>query len=206
MATTIIVTRHGHVEGIDPPRFRGREDVSLTSLGVKQAKATAKRIAALWEPTIVYTSPMTRCVATGAAIAEACHAPAKIMPSLNDLDYGTWQWKTHQEVAKHFPDDYATWFHAPHLFRFPEGESLQDLVARAAEALRRVLQQHRDQTAVLVGHDSVDRALLTQVLDQPLSAYWRLHLEPCGISEIRFEGLEPRVLRLNETFHLINIA
>jgi len=206
MTTKIILTRHGHVEGIKPRRFRGRKNIPLTSLGAEQAKATASRIASAWQPVAVYASPMARCVSTGTAIAEMCSVPFQVLPALNDLDYGAWQWKTHEEIAKDFPLDYATWRTTPHLFRFPQGESLQELVARAADALRLVLQQHHDQTVVLVGHDSVSRALLTQILDQPLSAYWRLVFEPCGVSEIDFDDGEPWVLRVNETLHLASVT
>ena len=57
-------------------------------------------------------------------------------------------------------------------------------MARAANALRLVLARHPDDTIVLVGHDSVNRALLMQLLDQPLSAYWRLAQSPCCLNEI----------------------
>jgi phosphoserine phosphatase len=70
--TRIILVRHGHVEGILPERFRGRRDVDLSELGVRQAQATAQRIAGQWTPAIVYTSPLKRCVQTAAAIATAC--------------------------------------------------------------------------------------------------------------------------------------
>lgn len=202
MMLRIILTRHGQVEGITPPRFRGRTDVPLTALGVAQATATAERIAAISQPAVVYTSPMSRCIVTGEAIAAACGAPSLVLDQLNDLDYGAWQWKTHDEVRAAFAEQYKTWHTAPHMFRFPQGESLQDLVARAGDVLRCVLQRHRDQTVVLVGHDSINRALLTQVLDQPLSAYWQIALEPCGITEIEFAGNLTRVLRVNETQHL----
>lgn len=206
MATRIILTRHGHVEGITPPRFRGREDVALSALGVAQAAATARRIAAAWRPSAVYTSPMQRCVATGAAIAAACGVTSETLAPLNDLDYGDWQWKTHAEIAAAFPELYAAWCATPHLFRFPNGESLQDLAARAADGLRYVLRRRRGDTVVLVGHDSVNRALLMQLLDQPLSAYWRIVLAPCGISEIEFVADAPAVLSVNETAHLAGVG
>jgi phosphoserine phosphatase len=202
VATKIILTRHGDVEGIMPRRFRGRENIPLSNLGVAQAKQTAKRIAATWQPVVVYTSPMGRCVSTGSTIADACNVPCEVLESLNDLDYGTWQWKTHEEIAINFNSLYETWRAMPHLFRFPGGESLQDLIARTGDALRYVLQRHLDQVVVLVGHDSVNRALLMQILDQPLSAYWRIVFDPCGISEIDFIDGIPLVLRINETFHL----
>jgi broad specificity phosphatase PhoE len=200
--TTIVLTRHGHVEGMRPERFRGREDLALTQRGAAQARSVAKYIATEWHPTKVYTSPMRRCVATGAAIASACHVEACVLDGLNDLDYGAWQFKTYQEVESTQPQLFAEWFAAPHLVRFPGGESLQDLVARTAEALRFVLKHHVDDIVVLVGHDSVNRALLMQLLDQPLSSYWRLAQDPCCINEIDVVGWSVRVRRINETQHL----
>jgi broad specificity phosphatase PhoE len=202
VTTKIILTRHGHVEGIRPRRFRGREDVPLTDLGKAQAEATARRIAELWRPDGLFTSPMGRCVETGIAIANACDTSSRILDSLIEIDYGNWQWKTHEEINRTFPELYAKWRTTPHFFRFPQGEALQDLVARVADTLRYVLQDYRDRTVVLVGHNTICRVLLMQVLDQPLSAYWRLNFKPCGISEIEFAGDVPQVLRINETFHL----
>jgi len=202
VTTRIILTRHGHVEGIEPRRFRGRQDIPLTDVGQAQAEATARKIAELWRPTVVLTSPLNRCVTTGAAIGEECGAPSRILDSLIEIDYGEWQWKTHEEISRAFPELYAKWLSTPHLFRFPRGESLQELVARVADALRYVLQKYRDRTVVLVGHNTICRVLMMQVLDQPISAYWRLHFQPCGISEIEFIGEVARVLRVNETFHL----
>jgi phosphoserine phosphatase len=206
LATKIILTRHGHVEGIAPRRFRGRQDVPLSELGRAQARATAQYVAAVWRPAMVYTSPMQRCVATGAAIAGACAVTQKILPALNDLDYGAWQWKTHDEIRTTFPTQYSRWHKTPELCRFPGGESLQDLVARAGDALRHVLDTHDGEIVVLVGHDSLNRALFTQFLEQPLSAYWRLAFEPCGISEIDFAADTALVRRVNQLSHLEEIS
>jgi len=89
-----------------------------------------------------------------------------------------------------------------HLVRFPNGESLQDLVARTSDALRTVLARHPAETVVMVGHDSVNRALLLQLLDQPLAAYWKLAQDPCTLNEIEIAGDKVQVLRINDTSHL----
>jgi phosphoserine phosphatase len=200
--TKILLVRHGHVAGIDPERFRGREPLDLTDRGRAEADALARRIAAGWQPSRIYTSPMGRCVATGAAIAQACGAKAEILDDLNDIDYGAWQFRTYAEVRDENPALFAAWFATPHLMRFPNGESLQDLLARAANALRFILVRYPDATVVLVGHDSVNRALLLQLLDMPLSAYWRLAQHPCCINEIDVVDGRIQVLRINETHHL----
>jgi phosphoserine phosphatase len=59
---------------------------------------------------------------------------------------------------------------------------------------------------VLVGHDSVNRALLLQLLDQPLSAYWRLSQKPCCLNEIDITKGKIDILRINETQHLEGIG
>jgi phosphoserine phosphatase len=203
--TTIVLTRHGHVDGILPKRFRGREDLTLTQRGEAEFRAVSEFIAAQWRPTKVYTSPLRRCVATGAVIAGACHVEAVVSYELNDLDYGSWQFKTYEEIEHADPQLFAEWFATPHLVRFPGGESLQDLVARTADALRFVLKHHVDDTVVLVGHDSVNRALLMQLLDQPLSSYWRLAQDPCCLNEIDVVRWSIHVRRINETQHLREI-
>jgi broad specificity phosphatase PhoE len=203
--TRILLTRHGHVEGIEPERFRGRADLALTGRGRAEAEAVAKRIATGWRPSMIYTSPLQRCVATGAAISKACNVDARALDTLNDIDYGAWQSRSFEEMRKADPQVFAAWLATPHLVRFPNGEALQDLVARTADALRFVLANRADQTVVLVGHDSVNRVLLLQLLDQPLSTYWRIVQAPCCINEIDVIGDHIRVLRINETSHLAEI-
>jgi phosphoserine phosphatase len=200
--TKILLTRHGHVEGIKPPRFRGREPLELTARGRAEAAAVAGRIAARWRPSKIYTSPMGRCVATGAAIAKACGIAAEVCADLNDIDYGRWQFKPFADAEKEDPALFEAWHATPHLVRFPDGESLQDLTARGANALRFVLAHHPDETIVLVGHDSVNRILLLQLLELPLSAYWRIDQAPCCLNLIDIGGGKVSVLSVNETQHL----
>lgn len=200
--TLILLTRHGHVDGIKPERFRGRADLALTELGQNQAQSLAQRVASNWSPKAVYCSPLQRCVATGAAIAHACSIGLQPLDDLNDLDYGRWQSKTHAEVRADAPALLSTWFAAPQLVRFPEGEALQDVAARTAEVLRYVLTRHEADTVVLVGHDSVNRVLLTQILDMPLSSYWRFAQHPCCVNAIEMTNSSVQLQELNDTSHL----
>ena len=204
--TKILLTRHGQVEGIKPEHFRGRAPLELTALGRRQAVAVAERIAGSFRPRQIYTSPMSRCVATGAAIAAACGIAAATCDDLNDIDYGAWQFKSFEEANALDAELFATWFAMPERVRFPRGESLQDLVARAGNVLRMVLKDHPTDTVVLVGHDSINRALLLLLLDQPLSAYWRVAQDPCCLNEIDHSAGKTLVRRINETRHLDSLG
>lgn len=86
--------------------------------------------------------------------------------------------------------------------RFPGGDSLQDLISRSADAVRRTIELYPDKTVVLVSHDSVNRALLLQLADFPIRAYWRLAQSPCCINEIEVIDGQIRILAINETSHL----
>jgi probable phosphoglycerate mutase len=200
--TKILLTRHGHVEGIEPKRFRGRVPLDLTARGRAGAAAVAERIAGAWRPSLIYTSPMGRCIETASAIAKACGIAVTTCDDLLDIDCGAWQFTTYQDAERQDPALFAAWFSTPHLVRFPGGESLQDLAARVTNALRMVLANHPDDTVVLVGHDSVNRALLLALLDLPLSAYWRIAQEPCCLNEIDVTGATICIRRINETRHL----
>ena len=88
------------------------------------------------------------------------------------------------------------------MVRFPNGESLQDLVARTSNVLRLIRERHGQETVVVVGHSSGNRALLLQTLEQPLSAYWRPAQDPCAVSEIEVSDRDTTVHRFNESCSL----
>jgi broad specificity phosphatase PhoE len=73
----ILLTRHGHVDGISPGRFRGQTELALSEKGLSQAAALAECISSEWHPAAIYTSPLRRCVATGEAIAAVTEAPCR---------------------------------------------------------------------------------------------------------------------------------
>jgi broad specificity phosphatase PhoE len=200
--TRIILVRHGHVAGINPPRFRGRTDLALTDRGKDEARQVADRIAIAWSPRTVYTSPLSRCVDTGAEISQRCGAPLRTLEEINDLDYGEWQGKSWDEARAIGDGLFDIWRHSPDQVLFPSGESLQGVAGRASRALRYLSEHHPNETVVVVSHDSVNRVILALALALPLSSYWRLVQDPCCINEIECDGDWTRVCRMNDTAHL----
>jgi phosphoserine phosphatase len=203
--TKIILVRHGHVEGISPERFRGRADLQLTAEGRHQAEATARRIHASWTPAAIYTSPLSRCRTTGAAIAKPFGLSPQSVERLIDIDYGEWQGLTPQQVEGRWPEQLDTWYRAPHLSAIPAGETLQEVLTRTSSVLREVLGRHPTDTVVVVGHDSVNRVMLLHALDLSLSRYWQIAQAPCAINEIDASVRDFRVLSVNETYHLTQL-
>ena len=202
MGTRVILVRHGHVEGIDPPRFRGRSELPLSELGLRQAEATRDYLGALGRVQALYTSPLRRCLRTGAIIGEPHGLTPKPLADLNDFDYGTWQGLTHDEIRRRDPGAFAAWSAAPDQVCIPGGERLAAVADRAAHALWTVLGRHPDAITILVSHDSVNRVLLLQALRLSLSRYWRIRQDPCSVSVLERTGDDWTVHSINETAHL----
>lgn len=120
--------------------------------------------------------------------------------------YGEWQGLTHDEVRASWPEEHRIWFDAPDLAVIPGGETLAQVLVRGIRVLQKVLKKHKDQTVVLVGHDSVNRVILTHTLGLPLSRYWRIKQEPCCINEISVDGGTFTIQRINESHHLADLG
>jgi probable phosphoglycerate mutase len=194
------------VEWIAPERFRGRADLPLSVVGRRQIAVTAQRISSGCKPAAVYSSPMRRCIDTARAIAIRVGLEVRPEEGLNDIDYGEWQGTTREEARQRWPDEVDCWFKTPHLVSIPHGETLATLFARSTAALSAIVRRHFGDTIVIVGHDSVNRVLLLHALDLPLSRYWHLKQEPCGVSELTFEDGSFIVRTMNETHHLAGIS
>lgn len=199
--TRIILVRHGHVDGIDPPRFRGRREIPLSERGVRQAELTALHLARFDVKTI-YCSPLSRCIHT----AELLAAPFKLSPILNpdltDIDYGAWQGLSHEEVRTRDPTGFGIWRVHPERAHIPGGESLGAVAKRVAHALWTTSSLHPAATTILVSHDSVNRLLLLQALRLPSARYWHIKQHPCAVSTIERADDDWIVHSMNETAHL----
>lgn len=202
--TTFILVRHGEVDGIDPPTFRGRIVLQLTAKGAKQATLAREVIRARWAIEAIYCSPLTRCVRTADIINEAFQLNTVPHQGLTDIDYGAWTNLPVDKVWKRWPHEASVWKTAPHTCRIPGGESLQDVAARAIDALTTVLHAHPRGTVAIVTHDSVLRVLLCHVMGLPLSSYWLFDPAPCGISEVAYTENHFTIHSINETQHLLN--
>jgi broad specificity phosphatase PhoE len=138
-------------------------------------------------PTVVCSSPLSRCVRTSEILAQPHDLATTLLAGFVDIDYGAWQGKNYDEVQAAEPAAFASWCRMPHLAAIPGGESLHDVAARVAGVLRTILVQHRGETILLIGHDCVNRVLLLLALELPLSRFWYIHQGPCAINVLNHD-------------------
>ncbi len=202
MGATFIIVRHGQTAWNKEERFRGRADLPLDETGLRQADAAARRVAARYRPAAILASPLQRTMRTAAPIADACKLTVQADDRLLDLDYGAFSGLRPSEAEALYPEVYRTWVEAPHLVRFPQGESLDDVRARVEELTGQMLQRCPDQQIILVSHLVVCRILLCSLLGLSNSYFWRFQVDPASLSVVTVEGERARLVTANDACHL----
>ena len=198
----IILVRHGQTEWNRVERFRGRADVPLNETGLAQAEATGRRVASAWQPTAVYSSPLSRATETAEAIAGHFDLPVQVHPGLADIDYGQWQGLSPEIARQRWPEEIDAWYHRPHQARIPGGETLDELRQRAMATLNELATRHPGQTIVLVGHTVINRIILLGVLGLGNERFWHLRQDTCAVNVIEVEAGDYTLASMNDTCHL----
>ena len=143
-------------------------DVPLDAHGRQKARGAR----AVLPPAERYLcAPSRRCAET----AEALGLDAVTEPALRDLELGSWQGRSLDELAATQPDALAVWTTdptaAPH-----GGESVTDLCQRVADWLDGL---PADTGRLLaVADQSVARAAVVHALMPPPHAFWRIDVPP----------------------------
>jgi broad specificity phosphatase PhoE len=201
LVTLVYVIRHGETAWNRKSVFRGRRDVPLDRRGALQAGLTAAALSGV-ELSGVYSSPLRRAVQTARRIAAPRGLDVTILPELTDMDFGDWEGRSHEQVARIDPEGLARWMQRPERSRAPNGESLAMARLRARAGLKRAIRENPGGTAVLVTHRVLCKLLLCEALGIGNEHFWAIRQDVCGISAIRCEGGRLALLKLNDTCHL----
>ena len=183
-------------------RFRGRADVPLNETGLAQAEATGRRVAAEWQPSAIYTSPLSRSVRTAEVIARHFGLEVRPHPGLADINYGEWQGLTPDEARQRWPEEVDAWFTRPYLARIPGGEALDDLRTRVMQTIDELASRRPDETIVAVGHTVINRTILLGVLGLSNERFWHIRQDNCAINVFEADKGDFVLVSLNDTCHL----
>jgi probable phosphomutase (TIGR03848 family) len=199
--STLLLVRHG-LTALTGPNLAGRTpDVHLDDRGTTQAAGLGQRLAVL--PLVaVVSSPLERCRETADAIIAAQQAAGRtpqtaVDDRLAECDYGTWTGKTLKELAK--DPVWRTVQTQPSAARFPDGESLAEVSARAIAAARDWDERlDADALWVACSHGDVIKAVLADALGLHLDQFQRIVVDPASVSVVRYTATRPYVLRGND--------
>jgi probable phosphoglycerate mutase len=199
-----------HAEGI--ANVSGRildqcEGSGLTTRGIHQAQQLRQRLRVTGEiqTDVVLTSTFRRALETAEILAPLWPAPVVPDDDLQELRYGVDDMLYADFNARYGAFDVRD---EPARQKSPSGESWQQFAARATDAIDRIRQAYAGQSAVLVTHGGVIRALFFLVMRLDLSRldWGRSLLDYTSITQWRHEatdtGARWSLLRWNDAAHL----
>ncbi|WP_330228860.1 acid phosphatase [Nocardia sp. NBC_00508] len=150
----LVLLRHGETAWSRERRHTGRTDLPLTEHGERQAEAAGRLLDALkLRNPLVHTSPRQRAVRTAEL---AGLTGAVIDTDLAEWDYGAYEGLTTPQIRESAPG-WTIW-----TGDVPDGESADQVSARADRALATVAPVLSERDIVLVGHGHFSRALIAR--------------------------------------------
>ena len=188
--------RHGETAWNLDARIQGSSDVELNETGIAQARALAPRLKDVAFDA-VYASDLARAHRTAALASPG--AVVRADRRLRELSYGVlegarWADLTDEQaaVARHWQED-------PVRRRLPGGgESYDDMTARVAAFVSDLPAEGR---FAAFSHGGTIRSALYAILGHPNGSAWRLAIDNCSVTRLRFDDRGVTILSLNEGMH-----
>lgn len=199
--STVLLVRHGLTE-LTGRVLAGRSPgLHLDDRGRAQAAAVAGQITVLPLAAVV-SSPMERCLETAETIRAVQRASGRspqwhIDDRLTECDYGEWTGRGFQDLAKE--PLWRTVQTHPSAARFPGGESLAEVSARAVLAVRDWDARLGSAAVWMVcSHGDPIKAVIADALGLHLDQFQRIVVDPCSVSAIQYTTARPLVVRSND--------
>jgi len=154
---TIYLCRHGQSVYNNQTRLGG--DSELTECGQEYSEKLGSYMNNLaMENLVVWTSWLKRTVQT----AQHINGHQERWKTLNEIDAGDCDGLTYGQIKERFPEEFACRDVDKFMYRYPNGESYEDLVARMEPV---IMELERKENVVVVGHQAVLRCLLGYFLE-----------------------------------------
>jgi len=178
--TVLILIRHGETLWNTQLRMQGSLDSDLTAKGELQIKALGE-----WMKEVpfdyLYCSDSGRARKTAEAISKNTGHTLNVEERLREKDLGIFEGLTSEEARELYPETFHLFKTAGANYVIDQGESTQQLLDRALEAIEEIRISHPQKVAVLVTHGGVVRVLMKHVLGVPLDAPTQFMISNTGI-------------------------
>ncbi len=170
---TVIFLRHGETAlNRDGDRFCGILDPPLSRRGNKEAARAARALSELGLAVDrAWTSPLRRARQTAEILDPG--VGWEVQEDIRELSFGKWEGLTKTEASELTPDLFAAWEKDAYSNTPPDGESGQQVRARAGRLVERI-HEIEGRTLLVVSHRTFLRLFVGLLL----------HVEPTAIRKV----------------------
>ncbi|WP_406830214.1 histidine phosphatase family protein [Pedococcus sp. KACC 23699] len=184
-ARRVLLVRHGQTEHNAGGVWQGQLDTALSDVGLEQARAAGRAIAA-YRPSRVVASDLDRAAVTAKHVAEAAGVELTLDPRWREIHVGQWQGLHTTQVREQF-GDLLEQMDLADIRRGVDGETLAEVGARTGASLRELLDGlDEGECVVVVAHGVSTRAGVADLLglDQHLATHALRTLGNCHWAEL----------------------
>jgi broad specificity phosphatase PhoE len=184
---TFYIIRHAHKEqgNFYNPRLR-HQDEPISQAG----RADSLK---LWsylcdkQISAIYISGYQRTRQTIEFVAEQSGLAPIVDERLNEIDNGLIEGMTDEAIHELYPEVWRGFRERSKDFRFPGGETGEEVRKRISNFLEEKRKIHADENIVLVCHEGLIRLTACHILGLPVYARWNFQFDFCGIMEIAYQ-------------------
>ena len=203
MTLRLHLLRHGQTELSRDNVFCGRAlDPVLTDAGVQMADAFASAYRDTpWRA--IYSSPLTRAVATAAPLANAVGLPVERRDGFAEIDYGAWDGLTAEQVSERFHVEHERWIADPAWNPPTNGETAVALAQRVTHEVESIAATHHDGNVLIVSHKATIRVAVCALLGVDVGRFrYRFGCPVGSVSIIEFGAHGPFAAAVADRSHL----
>ncbi|HJR44442.1 MAG TPA: MSMEG_4193 family putative phosphomutase [Actinomycetota bacterium] len=192
--TTIYLVRHAVTSHTGHKLTGWMEGVHLTEEGREQAERTAALLAEV-PFKAVYSSPIDRTIETARIVALPHKLDVKINDQIGEVRYGKWTNRSLKALVR--TKMWATLQRWPSSVRFPEGETLREVQARAVEGIEQLREMHPRDPICVVSHGDTIKLIVAHYLGVHIDLFQRIFIGPASVSVLNVSPYGPQILSLN---------
>ena len=173
--TTLYLARHGQSEWNNQGLVTGQLDPGLSDKGAQQSQALAQCLRD--EPlNAIYASALQRTIDTAQPTATVKGMAIVSLPELNEIHMGVLQGRHRDESDPEARALWAQWQADLWGYHVAGGERMDEFAQRVEAALQALLQRHRGERLLIVGHRATNRVLLGTLLGWPRERWGEIRL------------------------------
>ena len=158
----LYIIRHGQTDWNIAKKIQGRQDIPLNEQGRYQAGCLKKAMENR-PVTAVFTSPQIRAMETAKAVALSSGSAVIPVKDLMEINYGSWEGKTEEELLQEDRALYEAWWSHPAETAPPGGESISQVNERCQKAWKEIKPQLTGDAAI-VAHGGLLAHFMEQLL------------------------------------------
>ena len=201
MTTHLLFIRHAQSTWNALGRWQGQADPPLSEAGLAEARLLADRLRRTATIHHIYASDLQRAATTAGVVADALGLQLALDPIWRERGIGQLEGLTTDEIVLNYPEFWASRLTGP--MHAPGGESVEEVLGRAALGCNRLLERHADETVAIFSHGGMILATLVHLLGLGPSSFAKLvGGRHTAISEVNIEDGHVRLQRLNDYAHL----